>query len=146
MSATLTKTTPTTYPNPELNPGLPAVTTVDTISAELVGRRAQAGAIASAAEQIVAPIVAGFRFLARAWAHQGDVSRAYAQLKRFDDRMLADIGLDRANLLASLQQSQTRNAQTAPGTAETKAAIADRAHVMPAANLDHPTAKPSRAA
>lgn len=124
------------------------VTSSDRLTAELQGRRAQANAMASAIGQILAPITAGFRSLAQAWSRQGDVSRAYSQLKRFDDRMLADIGLDRANLLASLQHREVMSSQTTPPVAEPTAvaAIADRPQVKPAANLDHPAARPSRAA
>lgn len=143
MNATFT-TTSTAHPTTDMT----GVKLPDPVAAELQGRRAQAIAMAVAIGQIVAPITAAFRSLARAWAHQGDVARAYSQLRRFDDRMLADIGLDRANLLASLQQREALNRQAISRVAGPKAVapIDVQPQVKPAANLDHPSAKPSRAA
>lgn len=118
----------------------------DTITAELNGRRAQAQAIAAAMGQITSPIIGAFRSLVRFWNEQGDVSRAYSQLRRFDDRMLADIGLDRGNLLASLQQYNDQPSRIAAPVAPSMASIETIRTIEPA-NADKPrVAVASRAA
>jgi uncharacterized protein YjiS (DUF1127 family) len=118
----------------------------DTVTAELNGRRAQAQAIAAAVGQITAPIANALRSLVRLWNEQGDVSRAYSQLKRFDDRMLADIGLDRDNLLASLQQYRAQPSDIA-ATPAPRVGSVEAVRTIKPANADSPnSAASSRAA
>jgi uncharacterized protein YjiS (DUF1127 family) len=76
----------------------------DALTAELTGRRSQATTIAVFFSRVAQSFAAAVRIISL----QGELSRNYAHLHRLDDRMLADIGIDRDNLAISLQRQRDR--------------------------------------
>ena len=86
---------------------------------QLLGRRLQARAVASAFAGLFRAVVWPFRRFAAAYARAGRESAAIRQLSALDDYLLADIGVQRGQIPAAVKGLLDRSAdETRQRTAE----------------------------